>query len=122
LGEEDRITLDQIQTRLNSNEEVIKVMNGNNTEDVKKEHFNKVYGKRPQIELYDLRNDPAEMQNLADDPAHQTIRKQLEQRLLAELKRTDDPRLVDNGRFYETPPMAGPPYPDDPAAGRQKKR
>lgn len=43
LGEEDRITLDQIQTRLNSNEEVIKVMNGNNTEDVKKEHFNKVF-------------------------------------------------------------------------------
>jgi N-sulfoglucosamine sulfohydrolase len=39
-----------------------------------KEHFNKVYGKRPQIELYDLRNDPAEMQNLADDPTHQTIR------------------------------------------------
>ena len=43
LGEEDRITLDQIQTRLNSNEDVIKVMNGNNTEDVKKEHFNKVF-------------------------------------------------------------------------------
>ena len=43
LAEEDRITLNQIQTRLNTNEDVVKVMKGNNTEDVKKEHFNKVF-------------------------------------------------------------------------------
>ena len=43
LGDEDRVTLDQIQSRLNSNDDVIKVMKGNNTEDVKKEHFNKVF-------------------------------------------------------------------------------
>ena len=43
LAEEDRITLSQIQTRLNTNEDVVKVMKGNNTEDVKKEHFNKVF-------------------------------------------------------------------------------
>ena len=43
LGDEDRVTLDQIQSRLNSNDDVIKVMKGNNTEDVKREHFNKVF-------------------------------------------------------------------------------
>ena len=43
LGDEDRLTLDQIQERLNTNEDVIEVMNGNNTDDVKKEHFNQVF-------------------------------------------------------------------------------
>lgn len=71
-------------------------------------HFNKVYGKRPEVELYDLRTDPDEMHNLADDPAHGDLRNQLKNRLFAELERTADPRLIDDGRFYETPPMAGP--------------
>jgi type I restriction enzyme R subunit len=43
LVEEDRVTIELIQNRLQSNQEVIKVINGNNTEDVKKEHFNKVF-------------------------------------------------------------------------------
>ena len=30
----------------------------------------------------------------------------LEPRLMAELQRTGDPRLVDDGRFFENPPMA----------------
>ena len=71
-------------------------------------HFNKVYGKRPEVELYDLRTDPDEMHSLADDPAYRDVRNQLKNRLFAELERTDDPRLIDDGRFYETPPMAGP--------------
>ena len=72
------------------------------------ELFIKVYGKRPQIELYDLNADPDEMENLADDPALALLRSSLEDRLLAELRRTNDPRLIDDGRFYETPPLAGP--------------
>ncbi len=71
-------------------------------------HFEKVYGKRPRVELYDLRRDPHEMTNLADDPAAAEVRSRLETRLLEELARTGDPRLIDEGRFYETPPMAGP--------------
>ena len=43
LVEEDRVTIEHIQNRLQSNQEVIKVMNGNNTEDVKKEHFSKMF-------------------------------------------------------------------------------
>ena len=27
---------------------------------------------------------------------------------MGELTRTGDPRLVDDGKFYETPPMSGP--------------
>ena len=83
-------------------------------------HFDKVYGKRPRVELYDLQADPDEMHNLADDPASRSLRQQLEQRLLAELKRTGDPRLIDNGRFYETPPMAGPLDGDTPPRGSRQ--
>lgn len=72
-----------------------------------KPYFDTVYGKRPRVELYDLGKDPHEMTNVADNPAYATVRGQLEQRLLDELARTGDPRLVDDGRFYETAPMAG---------------
>lgn len=73
-----------------------------------KEHFDWVYGKRPRYELYDLKKDPYETTNVADAPAYASVRKDLETRLFDELTRTGDPRLIDDGRFFETPPMAGP--------------
>lgn len=73
-----------------------------------KAHYDWVYGKRPKYELYDLRKDPHETTNLADHPEYAPVRRELEDRLLAELTRTGDPRLIDNGNFFETPPMAGP--------------
>lgn len=82
--------------------------------------FNLAYGKRPREELYDLKADPDEVQNVAQDPKYAAQRQELEQRLLAELKRTGDPRLVDDGRFFETPPLAGP-VTEEPAGGKKKK-
>jgi arylsulfatase A-like enzyme len=73
-----------------------------------KKHFDWVYGKRPKYELYDLTKDPHETTNLADDPAHAEVKAALEKELMAELTRTGDPRLIDDGKFFETPPMAGP--------------
>jgi arylsulfatase A-like enzyme len=73
-----------------------------------KSYFDRAYGKRPREELYDLRQDPHQIRNVAQDPAYADIRSKLEARLLEELRRTGDPRLIDDGRFFETPPMAGP--------------
>ena len=73
-----------------------------------KAHFEWVYGKRPREELYDLRADPHQTKNVATDPAYDKTRANLERRLRNELERTGDPRLVDDGRFFETPPMSGP--------------
>lgn len=73
-----------------------------------KKHFEWVYGKRPRLELYDLQKDPHETKNVADDPAYQAVVKDYEGRLLAELRRTNDPRLIDDGKYFETPPLAGP--------------
>lgn len=79
------------------------------------------YGKRPREELYDLKSDPHEIRNVAGDPKYAEVRKQLEQQLLAELKRSGDPRLIDDGKFFETPPMAGP-LPNDVAKPKRAKK
>jgi arylsulfatase A-like enzyme len=47
----------------------------------------------PEWELYDLRKDPEEAVNLADDPEYAEVRSQLEARLLDWMRRTDDPLL-----------------------------
>ena len=73
-----------------------------------KAHYEWVYGKRPKYELYDLKADPHETKNLAEDPAHAAVKASLEKQLIDELVRTGDPRLMDDGKFFETPPMAGP--------------
>ena len=43
LGEEDRVTLEQIQQRMNTHDELKKVVIGNNSDDVKKEYFNNLF-------------------------------------------------------------------------------
>jgi arylsulfatase A-like enzyme len=73
-----------------------------------KSHYDWVYGKRPKYELYDRRKDPHETKNVADDPEYAEVKAALERQLLAELNRTGDPRIIDDGVYYETPPLAGP--------------
>ncbi len=75
------------------------------------DHFHWVYGRRPREELYDLKADPHQINNVAQDPAYAKQRAKLEQQLFDELKRTGDPRLENDGEFFETPPMSGPSRP-----------
>lgn len=77
-----------------------------------KDHFEWVYGRRPREELYDLKNDPHQTKNVAEESAYQEARQRLEKRLMGELERTGDPRTFDDGRFFETPPMSGPVEPN----------
>lgn len=48
------------------------------------------YGKRVAEELYDLRNDPDEVNNLANDPAHKETLKKMRKALLYWIADTDD--------------------------------
>jgi N-sulfoglucosamine sulfohydrolase len=62
----------------------------------------KVYGKRsieayihrPKFEIYDLENDPHEINNLADDPKHAQILEELKQKLKVFQKLTKDPWIL----------------------------
>lgn len=76
-----------------------------------KPYYDRAFGQRPREELYLLATDPHQVNNVAADPQFASVRGELERRLLAELKRTGDPRLVDDGRYFETPPLAGPASP-----------
>ncbi|MFX0123229.1 MAG: sulfatase/phosphatase domain-containing protein [Candidatus Hodarchaeota archaeon] len=51
---------------------------------------------KPKTELYDLINDPMEVNNLAEDPQYQLIRQELEKKLLDWLNLTNDPILSEN--------------------------
>lgn len=50
-------------------------------------------GRRPHVELYDLRKDPLETRNLADYPDPEALRAELDGELLAWMERVGDPVL-----------------------------
>lgn len=64
-------------------------------------YFHLAVDKRPLEELYDIANDPANLNNLAADPKHAALTKRLREEFLAYLKSTGDPRVVDGGEIYE---------------------
>lgn len=51
------------------------------------------FAKRPKYELYDLKKDPDQTVNLADDEAYAEVRKDLYKRLKEVLEKSSDPRL-----------------------------
>ncbi len=61
-------------------------------------------GKRPPEELFDIRKDPDCLYNLAENSEFADVRNRLQQRLMAELKATDDARVLDGGNVWETYP------------------
>ena len=65
------------------------------------------FGKRPREELYDLCVDPHYMNNIAADPNYESVRADLEARLLHVLEAQSDPRLTEQPCRYEYEPYAG---------------
>jgi len=66
------------------------------------------FAKRPAEELYDVKRDPDCLKNLAEDPAHQEKKRQLQDQMVAELKAQDDPRMFGRGEVFEQYPYADP--------------
>jgi N-sulfoglucosamine sulfohydrolase len=63
--------------------------------------FESVFGRRPARELFDRAADPAQLRNLAADPAYAAVVDELEKRLMAELARTGDPRAHGRGSVFD---------------------
>lgn len=74
--------------------------------------------RRPAEELFDIREDPGCIKNLAGDNNYSKIKDQLSDRLIRYLKRTNDARVIaaDGGDIWETYPRYSPlrwfPTPD----------
>lgn len=66
------------------------------------------FGKRPAEELYDLRTDPHQMHNVADDPDYAMVRDHLAHTLEQELRALKDPRILGGAeRFDDYPYYTG---------------
>ena len=74
-------------------------------------HFDYAFGKRPAEELYDLRKDPGQVQNVATDPAYAAQKQKSSDELMQRLRAAGDPRVVADPVPFEHPPFtdAGPP-------------
>lgn len=60
------------------------------------------FGKRPAEELFNIKQDPECMVNLADDATCQAMKAELQAQLFAELKAQGDPRLTGNAAYFDT--------------------
>ena len=74
------------------------------------------FGKRPAEELYDMKKDPHQLNNVAADPAYAATKKKLHDQLLAELKASADPRVVGGAEQWDKYPYygSGPRFPGQP--------
>jgi len=64
------------------------------------------FGLRPGEELYDLRQDPDCVRNLAADPAHAARRRTMHDDMTAKLKAQGDPRMFGRGDVFDRYPVA----------------
>jgi N-sulfoglucosamine sulfohydrolase len=64
--------------------------------------FDMAVGKRPEEELYDVREDPGCVRNLAEDPEFAAIRQELRNRLESSLADKGDSRIVADGHVFRT--------------------
>ncbi len=65
------------------------------------------FAKRPAEELYDLRSDPHQLHNVADEAAYAADKKRLAERLQTELRATGDPRAAGRGDVFDRQPYLG---------------
>lgn len=56
-------------------------------------YFELAFEKRPAEELYDLNEDPAQIENVAGDPSYGSVKKELRRQLNDYLRETEDPRV-----------------------------
>ncbi len=85
--------------------------------------FQLAFGRRPAEELYDMKEDPHQLTNLAGQPELEATRAELAERLKAYLKLTEDPRVTGKSP-WDTYPFYAPEIFRSPSwrtAGRSTK-
>jgi len=82
--------------------------------------FEGAFAKRPAEELYDLRKDPAQLENVAEKAEYAETKKKLAAILMAELEATKDPRVLGGADMFDQYPYYGGGRPDKPSARRTR--
>lgn len=76
-------------------------------EDAEYPFFEMSFGMRPEEELYNVKDDPDCMINLADKPEYRKIKEELRQQMETELKAQGDPRTLGKGDVFDKYPFGG---------------
>jgi N-sulfoglucosamine sulfohydrolase len=69
-----------------------------------RKYFELAFGKRPAEELYDLKRDPGQIDNVAGKREYAQIKAKLSSDLMAALKATGDPRASGHGDVFDSYP------------------
>jgi N-sulfoglucosamine sulfohydrolase len=69
--------------------------------------FKLSFEKRPAEELYDLKKDPYELNNVADSPQYAEAKRKLSEELTKYLTDTKDPRILGKGDVFDEYPYRG---------------
>ena len=85
------------------------------TDDGIQRFFDIAFARRPAEELYDLRKDTHQSNNVAGDPAYTDAQETLKARLFGVLTESDDPRVTGDGTTFDNSPFS-----DLPPARRKK--
>ena len=72
--------------------------------------FDIAFSVRPEFELYDLKNDPDQIKNVATDPEYSKVLRELTDRMMTELRATRDPRVVGDGNVFDQKPFVDPTF------------
>jgi arylsulfatase A-like enzyme len=75
--------------------------------------FHLATAKRPAEELYDLRSDPWQVVNVADEPQHAKAKRELRAALDRWMRQTGDPRATSDADPWDRYPYFGGPGPQE---------
>jgi arylsulfatase A-like enzyme len=75
------------------------------TDETVKRNYRLCFGLRPDEELYDVKADPHQVKNLANDPCFVDTKRKLNDTLVSYLKATDDPRATGDGEIFSHYPV-----------------
>lgn len=71
-------------------------------------YYHLSFAKRPVDELYNVKEDPFQVHNLALEPQYQKTIKKLSKELISILKKEKDPRITGNGAVFDNYPYMAP--------------
>jgi N-sulfoglucosamine sulfohydrolase len=71
------------------------------------QYWQPAFGKRPELELYNIKDDPYCIKNLAGDAKYTAIIKKMDNEMTGKLKQQQDPRMFGQGDVFDHYPYAG---------------